>query len=198
VAAADALAALGKDATAALDPLLAALAGKDEVKALQASRALMGMGAGAKDATQKIVDAFCTHPGPARFYLGEALRAIGPASIPILVQKTSPYLPVASRAKGQPDKCDPALLRDAAKALKNFGTAAKESTPYLEKAAAGMPPGQGSYKEYIAEALEVVNGRPTKRVSVMGKHRFPCPLGPDDGSSKPDTTSKKGTDVDEP
>ena len=76
---------------------------------------------------------------------------------------------------------------------------AKDTTPFLEKAAAAMGTSQGSYREYVAETIEIVNGRPTKRVVGMGKHRYPCPLGVDDGSSKVTTTdSKKGTDIDEP
>jgi hypothetical protein len=101
------------------------------------------------------------------FYLGEALRAIGPTSIPVLVQK-------------------------------DFGAAAKDVTPFLEKVAAAMPPGESTWEPYIEEDIEIVNGRSSKRVVGMGKHRTPCPLGVDDGSKPSGTSSMTGTEADEP
>jgi hypothetical protein len=195
VAAADALAAIGKDAAAALDSLLSVLAGKDDFKALQASRALMGIGLSAKDATDKLVDAFCARPGPARFYLGETLRAIGPTTIPVLVKKTSVFLPPATATKDRKAPktvLNPALLRDAAKVLKDFGTVAKDTTPFLDKALAAAP----EWKMYIGEAINIVNGRPTTRVEGMGKHGYPVALGPVD-TIPPKNKSSKKAEVDE-
>ena len=97
----------------------------------------------------EIIEAFCAGRGPVRFYLGETLKEIGPSAIKPLVDKAATFFPKDRSNRGRPE-----ILLDAAKVLKNFGTAAKESTPFLEKAATAMPSGEHTWRPYVEEAIE--------------------------------------------